>query len=273
MGVAVEGGEGAGGDGDGAAHEAGQVLRCGLEVDGGGGRLDAGGAEEDGVGVVGGEVIVPFMESALGEVFVFVVAGGSGLAVGVRVVVGLQGDEGFEGEEVFGCVERKLPHLAVVFVAAFEEEIHLGEVLVEAVGLAADGEHAACVEVFGKGVDAEWEEAGEVGRVLLLFEDVGDALDGVEVFVITGQLGEAGEFETERTNLGDNGIYGRRLLLLAGFGYLPTPTGDGHVVGGVECVIEHLAQLDSFVEQDVVLAVGQIVCAEQASEIADSRFE
>lgn len=150
-------GEGFGGEGDHAASEAAEVLAFGL------GRY---------------------------AWFAVVVAGGARAAGDEDV--GVVGGEGAEEDVFLDWEQGGFVHVAVLGREAAEEEMLLGQVFVDGVGHAAEGE-GRVLEGEGAGVACGGPETGKAGVGLGGLQDISDALDGVEEFGIAGQLGETGE--------------------------------------------------------------------------------
>jgi len=119
------------------------------------------------------------------------------------------------------------------------------------------------------------KQAGDQGAPLLQVDQgVGDAVDGVVVLVLAGELGQARKLHRQGAELGNADSSGH--VGLGGILWLPLVVQDGHPVGRVEDAHEDLGQLLGLVEEEGVGALGapaDIVGGDQTAEIANSSLE
>ena len=136
-----------------------------------------------------------------GEVLTLWVEDGGAVVVGFGVAgeedVLVRGREGTEEEVFLRGFDGGFVQLLVLGVTEAKEEVLFGEVFVSGIGHAAEGEE---IEIERKlfGVYDDWPKTGDLSFLLSSFEMVGDALDGVEVFGVFGELGKSCELKAER---------------------------------------------------------------------------
>ena len=88
--------------------------------------------------------------------------------------------------------------VAVLGIETVKEEMLFWEIFVERVRHAAHCEMLVLREIFARRTDADGEETGDLGAVLMLGQKVADASYSVVVFGIPCQLCETSEFKSQR---------------------------------------------------------------------------
>ena len=124
-----------------------------------------------------------------------------------------------------------------------------------------------------RSIDMNREQTRDQGRIrargILPFqESIGNAIDGIVILGLLGQLGETGELYGEGANLCQDDVC-TSAMRLRGKSRHPAVKSDGHPVRCVERTHQDVSKFNSLVQQNLVLCAAQIIGREHTTEVAN----